>query len=286
MLYPPPINYERPESMGRALSLLNEHPRTLLIAGGTIGVLSLKKRAVSPDLVVDIGRLQELKGINFRDEKYRMGSAVKIYEIVESEFNGPGFSLLRQAASSVGDPLLRNMGTAGGNVCLGDPSNDLPPALLVLGAELNVAGQGGTRNINISDFYIAPFRTSLAKNEILVSIDFAEPGKGYRWFYYKHYIRHLDHSVVNVAALGRVENHRVEDLRMAIGGMSVRVPTLIETSWIKGRAAGREELTRIVKSASEKCLCLDDRQGSGEYKKRALEKISKMAFLSVVGNGQ
>lgn len=286
MLYPPKIDYERPENIGKALSLLNEHPRTLLIAGGTIGVLSLKRRAVSPDLVVDIGRLQELKGINFRDGKYRIGSAVKIYEIAKSGFNGPGFSLLKKAASSVGDPLLRNAGTAGGNVCLGDPSNDLPPALLALGAELSIAGQAGTRRLSISDFYSGPFMTSLAKNEILVSIDFAEPGNGYRWFYYKHYIRHLDHSVVNVAALGRVKNHRVEDLRMAIGGMSVRVPTLIETSWIKGRAAGQEELERIEKSASEKCLCFDDRQGSGEYKKRMLEKISKMAFLSVLGDGQ
>ncbi|MEM0096852.1 MAG: xanthine dehydrogenase family protein subunit M [Conexivisphaerales archaeon] len=283
MLYPPQINYERPESISEALSLLNEHSRPFLIAGGTIGVLNLKRRALSPDLVIDIGRLKELKGIDFRDEKYRIGSAVKIYEIIDSEFNGPGFSLLKKAASSVGDPLLRNMGTVGGNVCIGDPSNDLPPALLALGAELNIVGKAGSRNLNISSFYIGPYRNLLAKNEILGSINFAEPGKGYRWFYYKHYIRHLDHSVVNVAALAKVEGKKIDDLRIAIGGMSVRVPTLIETSWIKGITAGQEELQRVVKLASEKCLCLDDRHGSAEYKKNMIEKVTQMAFLSVVG---
>ncbi|MCL4344162.1 MAG: xanthine dehydrogenase family protein subunit M [Thaumarchaeota archaeon] len=284
MLYPPQINYERPESLSEALSLLNDHPWSLIMAGGTISVLSLKKRAVNAELVVDIGRLHELKGIDFRDGRYRIGSAVKIYEIAESGFEGPGFSLLRQAASSVGDPLLRNMGTVGGNVCLGDPSNDLPPALLVLGAELNVVNHAGARNLNISDFYKGPFRTSLAKNEILDSINFSEPGKGYRWFYYKHYIRHLDHSVVNVAALGKVIGGRIADLRIAVGGMSVRVPTPIETSWAVGKHASHEELSRIVKSASEKCLCTDDRQGSAEYKKRMIEKITQMALLSVMGD--
>ncbi len=283
MLYPQMVNYERPENLSEALSLINDHSKILLIAGGTIGILSLKKRAVNPDLVVDIGKLKELKGIEFVDGKYKMGSAVKIYEIVESKFDGPGFSLLRQAASKIGDPLLRNMGTAGGNVCLGDPSNDLPPALLVLDAEIIIASQAGTRNLKISDFYRGPFMTLLAKNEILYYISFAELGKGYRWFYYKYYIRHLDHSVVNVAALGKVKDGRIEDLRMAIGGMSVRIPALLETSWIKGRAAGQEEMKMVVAAALEKCLCADDRQGSAEFKKRIIERVIQKAFLSVVG---
>jgi carbon-monoxide dehydrogenase medium subunit len=284
MLYPPQINYARPESLDEAIMLLNTNKNNLLIAGGTIGVLRLKKRIVKPDIVVDIGRLKELNGIKFESGYYKIGSATKIFEIAESDFNGAGFSLLKAAASNVGDPLLRNMGTVGGNVCLGDPSNDLPPALLVLDAELSIRSQNGTRKLKISDFYISPFRTSLAKNEVLSSINFAELEKGYRWFYYKHYIRHLDHSVINVAALGKVKEGRVEDFRIAFGGEALRVPVRLEISWIRGKAAGQEELKSIINEAVERCACTDDRQGSSAYKKLMVERITQMAFFKALGD--
>jgi carbon-monoxide dehydrogenase medium subunit len=284
MLYPPQINYARPESLDEAIAILNSYKNNLLIAGGTIGVLSLKKRIVKPDIVVDIGRLKELKGIKFEGGSYSIGSATKIYEIAESDFNGAGFSLLKAAASNVGDPLLRNMGTVGGNVCLGDPSNDLPPALLVLDAELSIRSQNSARKVKITDFYISPFRTSLAKNEVLFSINFAELEKGYKWFYYKHYIRHLDHSVINIAALGKVKGGKVEDFRIAIGGEALRVPVRLKTSWIMGKAAGQEELKSIINEAVKMCACIDDRQGSAAYKKRMVERITQMAFLKVLGD--
>lgn len=284
MLYPPQINYARPESLAEAMVLLNSHKNNLLIAGGTIGVLRLKKRVVKPDIVVDIGRLKELKVIEFEDGSYSIGSATRIYEITESDFNGAGFSLLKAAASNVGDPLLRNMGTVGGNVCLGDPSNDLPPALLVLDAELSIRSQNGARKVKISDFYISPFRTSLAKNEVLFSINFAELEKGYKWFYYKHYIRHLDHSVINVAALGKVKGEKVEDFRIAVGGEALCVPARLETSWIMGKVAGQEELKGIMDEAVKRCVCANDRQGSAAYKKRMIERIIQMAFLKVLGD--
>ncbi|MGC8559004.1 MAG: FAD binding domain-containing protein, partial [Nitrososphaeria archaeon] len=273
MLYPPQINYAKPESLDEAMALLNSHKNNLLIAGGTIGVLRLKKKIIKPDIVVDIGKLKELRGIEFEDRSYNIGSATRIYEITESDFNGASFSLLKAAASNVGDPLLRNMGTVGGNVCLGDPSNDLPPALLALDAELSIRSHNGTRKVKMSDFYISPFRTTLAKNEILFSINFAELDKGYRWFYYKHYIRHLDHSVINVAAVGKVKGGKVEDFRIAIGGEALRIPVRLETSWIMGKAAGQEELKGIINEAIEKCICTDDRQGSAAYKKRMIERI-------------
>ncbi len=284
MLYPPPVNYERPESLREALSLINNSSKAILISGGTIGILALKKRTIRPDLVVDIGKLSELKGIEFAGGMYKIGSSVKIYEILESGFTSPGFSLLKQAASKIGDPLIRNMGTVGGNVCLGDPSNDLPPALLVLDAEINAVSQAGERNLKISDFYKGPFTTALAKNEMVHHISFAEPGKGYRYFYYKYYIRHLDHSVFNIAALGRVIDGKIDDLRMAVGGLSVRIPSLLETSWIKGKAAGKEEMERMINLALEKCICVSNRQGSAELKRSVIEKVTQMALKSVAGD--
>jgi len=284
MLYPPPIKYERPESLSDALSLINNNSKAALISGGTVGILMLKRRAIRPDLVIDIGRLSELKGIEFGDGKYKIGSSVKIYELLESKFASPAFSLLKQAASKIGDPLIRNMGTVGGNICLGDPSNDLPPALLALDAEINAVSQAGERNLKISDFYKGPFNTALAKNEIVRYISFVEPGEGYSYFYYKYYIRHLDHSVFNIAALGRVRDGKIDDLRMAVGGLSVGLPSLLETSWIKGKAAGKEDIERLIKLALEKCRCVSDRQGSVELKRRIIEKLTQKAFKHITGD--
>jgi len=226
----PEFQVLRPNRMADAIELLAKHgPEAQIVAGGTDLIPSLRQQLFSPRYVIDIRGISELRGIRATGAGLEIGALTTLTAIERSPEIRRDFSVLHEAAKTVASPVLRNMGTLGGNICLdtrclwynqslqwrkscgfcikkdGDLchvapggtkcwavfSGDTAPALLCLKAEIEIAGPKGTRRISLSDFYtnVGDARMKLEKNEILTRAFLPASSAGYEGAYRKLRIR-------------------------------------------------------------------------------------------------
>ena len=155
-MYAAQTTYHRASSVSEAVQLLSGNEGAKVLAGGHSLIPLMKLRLASPAALVDIGRIEALKGISVGDGGLSIGALTTHAEIAASDLVGEHAPLLAEAAALVGDPAVRNRGTIGGNVSHADPASDLPTVLTALGATFNVAGPGGERAIAASDFRHGP----------------------------------------------------------------------------------------------------------------------------------
>ena len=226
----PDFKLLRPRTLAEAVDLLGKHADIQIIAGGTDLIPSLKQRLFAPAYLIDIRRIAELRGIRrIPGQGTEIGALTTLTDIERSEHIRSHYPVLHEAAKTVASPILRNMGTLGGNICLdtrclwynqsltwrtscgfcikkdGDLchvapggtkcwavfAGDTPPALLCLDAELEIAGPAGTRRLALRDFYtnVGDARMKLAKNEIVTRVFLPEHSAGYRGVYRKLRLR-------------------------------------------------------------------------------------------------
>lgn len=168
-MYPPKFDYYRASSVNEAVALMGQHGGKF-IAGGHSLLPVMKMRLADPGVLIDIGRIDGLRGITKADGRFRIG-ALTSHATVAAQDDHHFPSALKQAAGMIGDPQVRNRGTVGGNVAHADPSSDLPTVFLALGATFHVSGPGGMRAIHAPNFFTGLFETALAENEILTAVE-------------------------------------------------------------------------------------------------------------------
>src|SRR5438270_4836128 len=260
----PQFKLLRPRTVEEAISLLGECSRhageaaraTRIVAGGTDLVPSMQQKLFEPQYVLDIRHIPELKGIRQTDEGTEIGALTTLTQIEHSDFLRKNYLVLTEAARTVASPILRNMGTIGGNICLdtrclwynqsltwrkscgfcikkdGDLchvapggtkcwaafSGDTAPALLCLGAELEIVGAKGRRRVPLSEFYTGEgdARMNLGKDEILTKIFLPEETAGWKGAYMKLRLRGSIDYPLAVVAVAMKKSGVVEDARVAI----------------------------------------------------------------------
>jgi 4-hydroxybenzoyl-CoA reductase subunit beta len=226
----PQFKLIRPRSVAEAVAHLAAHgDNTRIVAGGTDLIPSLRQKLFAPDYVLDVRHIAELKGIQTQGKCVTIGALTPLSALEHSPFLREHFPVLTQAAATVASPVIRNMGTIGGNICLntrclwynqsltwrkscgfcikkdGDIchvapggtkcwaafSGDTPPALLCLNAEVEVLGPAGTRRVGLRDFYtgIGDNYRKLQANELLTRIFLPEASADLRGSYSKLRIR-------------------------------------------------------------------------------------------------
>ena len=181
-----PFDYMAPKSVAEAsASLASNGATTVAIAGGQSLLPMLNLRVVLPDLLVDIGGLQELKEVAATPDSIRIG-ALTTHALIEDGRLPEAFGGLMQAvASKISYRAVRNYGTIGGSVALADPAADWPGCLMALGAHVRISGLKGTRSQPIGDFVQGQFATSLAPDEIILGLDLPRPDATLRWGFFK-----------------------------------------------------------------------------------------------------
>jgi carbon-monoxide dehydrogenase medium subunit len=164
------VGYARPESLDEALALLVADDGARALAGGQTLINVMKARAGSPDALVDLSRIEELKGIELGgDGTLEIGAMTTYTEIVASS-EARARPILGEVCAQIADVQVRNRGTIGGNVCTNDPTNHLPPLLAAIGAEFVIAGSDGLRTVSAADFFLGVYMTAVAQGELLTSI--------------------------------------------------------------------------------------------------------------------
>ena len=170
------VEYARPASVQEAVRLLSEHDGARALAGGQTLVNVMKARAASPDFLVDLNRLEELKGIDLgSDGTVSIGAMVTYTELMGSA-EARARPILGEVCAQIADVQVRNRGTVGGNVCSNDPTNHLPPLLVSLGATMHITGQNGERFVSAAEFFLGVYLTAAGPGELLTKIE-VPPGK-------------------------------------------------------------------------------------------------------------
>jgi carbon-monoxide dehydrogenase medium subunit len=170
------VEYARPASVQDAVRLLGEYDGARALAGGQTLINVMKARAASPDVLVDLNGLEDLKGIDLApDGTVTIGAMVTYSELMESA-EARARPILGEVCAQIADVQVRNRGTVGGNVCSSDPTNHLPPLMLSLGATMHIVGQGGERSVPAEDFFLGVYMTAAGPGELLTKIS-VPPGK-------------------------------------------------------------------------------------------------------------
>ena len=193
------FEYYRAGSVAEAGQLLAAHPGAKLLAGGHSLIPLLKLRLAAPPAVIDIGRMEELRGIATDGDGLRIGALTTHAEIAASDAVKEHAAALAEAASQIGDPAVRNRGTIGGNLAHADPASDLPIVLAALGATLTVTGRDGGRLVDAGDFFTGVMMTLLGENDLLTSIRIpSATGRGTAYVKFLHPASR--YAVIGVAA--------------------------------------------------------------------------------------
>lgn len=260
----------QPKSLKEAVSILSRKGKNAcVIAGGTDLINAIRNREICPELVVD---LKNIKGLDFIEHKsktgLRIGALAKIRDIETSKIVKKKFPLLSEAAHTLGSVQVRNIATAGGNLCNAAPSADMAPALIALGARVKVQGSSGKRIIPLENFFVGPGKTALKKGEILTEIIVPDIPKNSKVVYIKHGLRKaMDIAIAGVCILVSKGNGKLKDARIVLGAVA---PTPIraksaEKILLDGEL-NEELITKTAEEASRECKPINDVRGSEWYR--------------------
>jgi carbon-monoxide dehydrogenase medium subunit len=170
------VEYARPASVQKAVRLLSENDGARALAGGQTLINVMKARAASPDMLIDLNGLDELKGIDLASDGTVSIGAMATYSELIASAEARARPILGEVCAQIADVQVRNRGTVGGNVCSNDPTNHLPPLMVSLGATMHITGPGGDRTVPADEFFLGVYMTAAGPGELLTKIT-VPPGK-------------------------------------------------------------------------------------------------------------
>ncbi len=245
-MYAAQTTYHRASSVSEAVQLLSGNEGAKVLAGGHSLIPLMKLRLASPAALVDIGRIEALKGVSVGGGGLSIGALTTHAEIASSGLVKEHAPLLAEAAALVGDPAVRNRGTIGGNVSHADPASDLPTVLTALGAMFNIAGPGGERTIAASDFPTGLLENALEENEILTSVSVPSAPSGSAYVKFPHPASR--YAVVGAAVVLSVDGGTCSSASVVIGGVET-TPT--RASSVEAALAGSDLSDAALDAAAE-----------------------------------
>lgn len=263
------------ESQEQTLQLLGDGPGVTLLAGGTDFVPMYVDDPSIARVVLDIRRLTHLSGITDEDDdgaRVTIGALTRLD--VVTELASPWLGALRDGAGNIGSKQTRARGTIGGNICRASPSGDTLAAVLVLDAQLGVAGAGGARTVAARDFFVGPGRTVLGAGEILesITVDVRSGASAYA----RSTVRAaMDLATVGVAVAIEVGADGARTVTTAVSG-AAPTPLLVTT----GHPAGDRDadLAALEQQIQDVISPIDDVRGSAWYRRRLVRPLLEEAL--------
>ena len=285
-MYAPDFAYHRAGSLAEAGRLLQQHPGAKLLAGGHSLIPLLKLRLATPSALIDIGRLDELKGIGVADGHVRIGALTTHAELAASSELAAQCPALAEAAGLIGDPAVRNRGTIGGNVAHADPASDLPTVLRALDATIVVTADGGERSIPAADFFEGMMETALGEHDIVTAVEVpaASAGQGQAYIKFPHPASR--YAVVAAAAAVTVVGGSISAAAVALGGL---VPVATRATSVEQALAGQTPSADAIAAAATAVSAdlgddlIGDIYASAEYRRAMAPVCVKRALTAAVG---
>ena len=220
---PAPFAYVRPESLDDAIGVLEEHGEDArILAGGQSLMATLNMRLSAPEVLVDIGCVPGLAGIETAGGGLRIGAMTRHAEVEASDLVRSHAPLIASAMPHIAHPAVRNRGTFGGSIALADPAAELPACALALGARMTIAGNGGTRTVEADAFFRGLYETALETGEVLTAIEVPGIAAGWKSGFMELARRHGDYAIIGLAAHVEVDDGRFGQGRLVFFGAGER----------------------------------------------------------------
>jgi aerobic carbon-monoxide dehydrogenase medium subunit len=266
---PAQFEYERAGSVDEAVELLGREDAKAL-AGGHSLIPLLRLRFARPALLVDVGRLDDLRYVREDGDRVAIGALSRHADIARDAVLAQHCALVASVAAGIGDPQVRHRGTIGGSVAHADPASDFATVLLTLDAELVARGPGGERTIAAADFFTGPFETALAAQELLTEIRVPKVSNG---TYLKHTRRAQDWATVGVAA-ARVNG----GVHVGLASMAT---TPVRASAVESALAGGASSADAAAHAAEGTSPPSDVNGSAAYRAHLAQVLVRRALDAI-----
>ena len=283
-MIPAKFDYVAPASVEDALAALAEHgDDAKIIAGGQSLLPVLRMRLNAPEMVIDLGRIDSLRGIRDDGDSLVIGAMTTHHEVRDSDLVKEHALLLSKAAAEVADPQIRHRGTFGGALAHADPAGDLGAPALALGAEFVIAGSGGTRTVAADDFFVDLFETAIGEDEILTEV---RVPKHTGWgAHYEKFVR-VAHQwpIVAVGAACRTDGGSIAEARIALtnmGSTPLRARGVEEA--LAGAAATEDGVAAAAARAAEGTNPPSDLNGDADYRRHLAGILTRRAVLAAAG---
>jgi len=281
-MIPQNFEYSAPNNLNEALALLADGNAKVL-AGGMSLIPLMKLRLAAPEHLVDLGRVTDLKSIREEGGTIRVGATATHYDVESSPLVRGKCPLLAEAASSIGDVQVRNMGTIGGSIAHADPAADYPASLLALEAQVRIASAKGERTVGIEQFLVDALTTALDTGEIvreiIVPVEPANAGVSYQ----KMVQPASGFAIVGVAARVRKSGGKVAFVRVGVTGLAAKafratgVEKLLEGT--TGSAADVQKAAAVVSDGAD---ANSDLHASASYRQQMAKVYTARALTQAL----
>jgi aerobic carbon-monoxide dehydrogenase medium subunit len=282
-MIPLSFDYAVAESVDHAIDLLGQHgDEAKLLAGGHSLLPIMKLRLAAPAVLVDLGRLEDLKYVRDEGDHIAIGAMTRHSDVEADPILQEHCGLLSYTASLVGDPQVRHRGTMGGSISHGDAASDLPSALLALEGTFVVKGPGGERTVAAGDFFQDYLQTDLAPDEVLTEIRVPKLGQNAGWSYKKFNRRAQDWAVVGAAAVVERSNGSISSARIGLTNMG---STPLRATAAEGTLSGADasSVAEATSSADEGTSPASDIAASAEYRRHLARVLTRRAVEEALG---
>jgi aerobic carbon-monoxide dehydrogenase medium subunit len=283
-MIPAQFEYLAPTSVEEALAALAEHgDDAKILAGGQSLLPVLRMRLNAPEVVIDLGRIDALRGIRDDGDAIVIGAMTQHVVVAEDPLVAQHAALISKAVEHLADAQIRHRGTFGGALAHADPAGDLGAPALALGAQFVIAGSGGTRTVPADDFFVDLFETAIGEDEILTEV---RVPKHTGWgAHYEKFVR-VAHQwpIVAVAAAVRVDGGTIAEARVGLtnmGSTPLRARGVEEA--LAGQPATDEAVRAAAARATEGTNPPSDLNGEAAYRSHLATVLTRRAVLAAAG---
>ncbi|MEO7910934.1 MAG: xanthine dehydrogenase family protein subunit M [Roseiflexaceae bacterium] len=283
-MFPTEFQYFAPTSVAEAISLLQQHgDEAKILAGGHSLLPAMKLRLAQPGVLIDIGKIAELKGVTVNGG-VSIGALTTYRMLEESAELRAACPVLLDTVAAIGDAQVRNRGTIGGSISHSDPAADLPAVILALGATISAQGPNGTRDISADDMFVEMLTTALEPTEVLTKISVPTMGKGEGAAYTKLVQPASRYAIVGVAAYVKLgADGNVATARIAVTGagpMATR-QNAAEAALV-GSSGDAAAIAAASAASGDDMDYLGDIHASEEYRRAMVKVYTRRALTKAL----
>jgi carbon-monoxide dehydrogenase medium subunit len=282
-MIPASFDYHAPTTVAEAIGLLGSSGDVKVLAGGQSLIPILKLRLAAPEVIVDLGRIESLRGIREDGDALVIGAMTSHDEVARSSLVATHALLLSKATQTVADPQVRHRGTFGGALAHADPAGDLLAPALALEASFVIVGPSGSRTVPAVEFFQDIFTTAIGEGEILTEVRVPKH-TGWGAHYEKFSRVAQQWSIVAVAATVRVENGTIAQARVAMTNMgSGPVRATSTEQALVGVAVDPSAIGTAVAGIAEGTQPPSDLNGDGDYRRHLAPVLARRSVLAAAG---
>jgi carbon-monoxide dehydrogenase medium subunit len=278
------FSYVRATSVGEAIAHLAEHgERARVLSGGQSLMPAMNLRLLTPELIVDIGGLGELRGVTRHENFISIGALTRHADLQTAPEIAKFAPLLKQAIAHVAHPAIRNRGTIGGSLAHADPAAELPACMVALNATIVARGPGGERRIDAEKFFTGIYETMLLPQELLVAIELPLAPKNAVHFFGEFARRRGDFAIVGLAAQAVVEDDRLKGFRPVFFGVGDRPLLVATTADLIGKIVTPAALSESLQALGDELDPPEDQAASSAMRRHLAKVLLKRCVGELLG---